>query len=222
MAPFFRVPARRWRESRARPDRGFILAGMKLYQVEKCAFAHRVRISLEEKKLKYEVVYFASQKRPPELEAVGPGARSPTLFDDDGTVVWDSTIVCEYLDERYPETPLMPRDPAGRAHARILVKQIEAKVAPFVHEIERAEFAAGDPKVAETLGRVRSALESFEARLRGQPFLLGGAFSLADVALFAPIVGMARHLGERGDVLAELPALVAFRDRVAARPSTAY
>jgi hypothetical protein len=42
------------------------------------------------------------------------------------------------------------------------------------------------------------------------------------VALFAPIVGMARHLGERGDVLGDLPALVAFRDRVAARPSTAY
>jgi RNA polymerase-associated protein len=195
---------------------------MKLYQVEKCPFAHRVRISLEEKKLKYEVVYFASHKRPPELEAMGPDARSPTLFDDDGAVVWDSTIVCEYLDERYPETPLMPPDPAGRAHARTLVKQIEAKVAPFVHELERADFAPGDPKVAETLARVRAALEPFEARLRARPFLLGDAFSLADVALFAPIVGMVRHLAERGDMLAELPALVAFRDRVAARPSTVY
>lgn len=198
-----------------------ILASMKLYQIEKCPFAHRVRISLEEKKLKYEVVYFTSRQRPRELEAVGPEARSPTLFDD-GAAIGDSIVVCEYLDERYPETPIMPRDPIGRARARLLVKQVETNVAPFVHELEREGQSSEAQTLAETLARVRSALEPFEGRLRASPFLLGDGFTLADVALFTLLVSMARSVGERGDVLGDLPALVGFRDRVAARPATAY
>jgi glutathione S-transferase len=192
---------------------------MKLYQVEKCPFAHRVRIALEEKTLKYEVVYFATGQRPQELDAVSPDARSPTLFDD-GAVVWDSIVVCEYLDERYPETPLMPSEPGARARSRLLVKQVETKVAPLAHELEF--HGSGVQSLPETLARVRSALDPFEVRLRSQPFLAGESFTLPDVALFTLLVSMARNLGDRGDVLGDLPALVAFRDRVAARPSAAY
>lgn len=200
---------------------------MKLYQIEKCPFAHRVRISLEEKKLKYDVAYFASGLRPSELEALGPDAHSPTLFDGDGTAVWDSIVVCEYLEDRYPETPLLPRDPAARARARLLVKEVETKVAPLdsplEKELSRMDGRAPDEqKLAEMLARVRSALAPFEVRLREQPFLLGDVFSLPDVALFTLVVSMSRALGERAGVLDDRPALAAFRDRVAARPSTAY
>jgi glutathione S-transferase len=198
---------------------------MKLYQVEKCPYAHRARVVLEEKKLGYEVSYFAGGKRPAELEALGPGARSPTLFDGE-VRVWDSLVVCEYLDERYPETPLLPRDPAGRARARILMKEVEAKFVasarPIEEELVHHPTSPNEAKIAEAMRRARESLEPWQARLDKTPFLLGSDFSMADIALFTPIVGIDRLLGARGDLLAGFPAISAWRDRVAARPSTAY
>ena len=199
---------------------------MKLYQVEKCPFAHRVRIALEEKTLKYETVYFVSRQRPRELEALSPDARSPTLFDDDATAVWDSIVVCEYLEDRYPEKPLLPRDPAARARARLLVKEAETKITPLrspvEQELKKSDGPPDESKIAEGLARLHSALEPWEARLRDQPFVLGDEFGLADVVLFTPLVSLVRKLGERPDVFTGLVALAAWRDRVAARPSVAY
>src|SRR4051812_10715929 len=107
---------------------------MKLYQVRQCPFAHRARIVLEEKQLAYEVEYFERKARPAELEALGDDARSPTLFDGDDRV-FESTIVIEFLDEKYPSKKLMPADPAGRARVRLSMKETESKLAPTLGPI---------------------------------------------------------------------------------------
>src|SRR5216683_6497250 len=86
---------------------------MKLYLLHRCPFAHRATIVLQEKQLAFEPVFFQPAKRPPELEAVGPFAKSPTLFDGD-TRVWDSQIVIEYLEDRYPVPSLLPADAPER------------------------------------------------------------------------------------------------------------
>lgn len=198
---------------------------MKLYQVEKCPFAHRARIVLEEKKLPYDVVFFARGQRPAELEALSPDARSPTLFDGD-TRVWDSLIVCEYLDERYPDEPILPRDPAVRSRARLLMKEVDVKLGPIARpildELAYKTSAPDERKVADAVGRVRVALGAWQSRLEASPFLLGSDFTLADIALFTPLVELTSVLGDRDDILSGFSLLRTWRDRVATRPSTAY
>jgi glutathione S-transferase len=201
---------------------------MKLYQVTGCPFAHRARIVLEEKKLSYDVSYFDRQNRPAELAAISPDARSPTLLDDGGkTRVWDSLVVIEYLEERYPDVPLMPKDAAARALVRLFMREVDAKVfpamGPVVGEVVHKPAGSRDEsKVQAGLAQFREALVPWQARLEGQTFLVGNEFTLADIALFTPLFGMLRLVGETGDIPATLGALRAWRDRLAARPSTAY
>src|SRR3954469_1894813 len=87
---------------------------MRLYLLYRCPFGHRASIALQEKRLSFDPVFFTRGQRPPELDAVGPNAKSPTLFDGD-TRVWDAGIGLEYLEDRYPEIPLMPAEARGRA-----------------------------------------------------------------------------------------------------------
>ncbi|HMJ50773.1 MAG TPA: glutathione S-transferase family protein [Polyangiaceae bacterium] len=201
---------------------------MKLYQVAGCPFAHRARIVLEEKKLPYEVAYYEPRSRPAELAAISPDARSPTLLDDDGkTRVWDSLVVIEYLEERYPDVALMPRDAAARARARLLMREVDAKLLPAMGPIveEVVHKAAGprdEGKVQAGITQFRQALVPWQARLDHQAFLLGDMFTLADIALFTPTAAMVRLIGESGEIPEALTIVRAWRDRIAARPSTAY
>ena len=201
---------------------------MKLYQVAGCPFAHRARIVLEEKKLRYDVTYYEPRNRPAELAAISPDARSPTLLDDDGnTRVWDSLVVIEYLDERYPDMALMPRDAAGRAGVRLLMREVDTKLLPTMGPVvEEVVHKAGGPrdesKVQAAIIQFRDALVPWQARLQQRPYLLGDMLTLADITLFTPIFSMGRLVGERGNIPEALTILRAWRDRVAARPSTAY
>src|SRR4051794_21498649 len=95
---------------------------MRLYLVYRCPFGHRASFALREKQLPFEPTLFEPGKRPPELEAVGPFAKSPTLFDGEARV-WDSQIVLEYLEDRYPERPLQPADATRRAEVRMLASR---------------------------------------------------------------------------------------------------
>lgn len=200
---------------------------MKLYQVAKCPFAHRARIVLEEKNLPYEVVYFEPCNRPEVLVALSPDARSPTLFDDDDTRVWSSLIVIEYLEDRYPTVPLMPAKAADRARARLWMREVEDRLlrAAFVivdEMVHKPPAQRDESKVQQGILATRDELAAWNARVEGKPYLLGDAFTLADIALYTPLYSMAELLGERGEIPKTLPALRTWRARVAARPSTAY
>src|SRR2546423_14427692 len=100
---------------------------MRLYLVYRCPFGHRASIALRDKQLPFEPILFERGKRPPELEAVGPYAKSPTLFDGDARV-WDAQVVLEYLEDRYPERPLLPRDPALRAEVRMTAVRVGSEL----------------------------------------------------------------------------------------------
>src|SRR4029079_540525 len=72
--------------------------------------------------LRYEHVLLSFQAgdlKKPEYMAISPHGKVPALVDDDGTALYESQAILEYLEERYPERPLLPRDPAGRAGVRI-------------------------------------------------------------------------------------------------------
>ena len=98
---------------------------MKLYSGPLSLFTAKVRIALGEKRLDYERIEvgwsFEHRYRPhhPEVAALNPKGEVPVLVDGD-CVVYDSTLILEYLDDRYPELPLRPAEPSGRARCRQL------------------------------------------------------------------------------------------------------
>jgi glutathione S-transferase len=201
---------------------------MKLYQVAGCPFAHRARIVLEEKKLRYDVSYYEPRSRPAELVAISPDARSPTLLDDGGdTQIWDSLVVIQYIDERYPDVALMPKDAIDRARVRLSMRDVDTKLLPAMGPIveEVVHKGAGprdESKVQAGIAKFRDALAPWEARLERRAFLLGDVLTLADITLFTPIFSMVRMVGESGNIPESLTKLRAWRDRMGARPSTAY
>ena len=97
---------------------------MKLIDAPRCPYCARARIALAEKGLEYERVEVDLADRPAWVkEQNPPDGRVPVL--DDGFVLPESEVVMEYLEERYPDPPLLPSDHAGRARARFLVKRFD-------------------------------------------------------------------------------------------------
>jgi glutathione S-transferase len=200
---------------------------MKLFQAPGCPYAQRARIVLGEKSLPHEVVYFQPYQRPPELLQVSPDARSPTLFDDTTDArVWDSFVVIEYLEEQYPEVPLMPSAAIDRAAVRLLMRDVETNLLSALgvcaKELVHKPSGTADPAIVrDAVARYREALIPWEERVSGREFLVGKRFTLADIVLFTPIASAIRLIHEEGDIPGSLPGLRAWRDRIAARPSTA-
>ncbi|MDP3936764.1 MAG: glutathione S-transferase family protein, partial [Deltaproteobacteria bacterium] len=98
---------------------------LKLYSIALSPWARKARIALYEKGLTFEKISIPSKPdgtmdKPAEFLAANPRGKVPTLIDDD-TVVYESSLVLEYLDEAYPETPLYPKDVKAKARCRQLV-----------------------------------------------------------------------------------------------------
>ncbi len=100
---------------------------IELYHFKNSVCSQKARMTLFEKDLEWrshEVNLFASEQYDPKYLALNPKAYVPTLIHGD-TAVWESTLICEYLDESFPEPPLMPSTPAGRVGARLWSKAVD-------------------------------------------------------------------------------------------------
>ncbi len=188
-------------------------------------FSWRVQLALEEKGLAYEPVLLSFEKgehKSPEHLARSPHGKVPALADD-GVTLYESSAIVEYLDERYPRTPLLPADPAARALVR--VEEIEATHyfgdgfgalarQVFFTPAERRDAAAVEAARAE----VRKLLEALDARAgkRRGAYVIGETLSRADLA-WLPFVEIAGRAGVELD--ARTPWLLDWRERMRARPS---
>jgi glutathione S-transferase len=193
---------------------------VQLYLLYGCPFGHRASIVLQEKQLDFQPVFFDPKNRPPELDAVGPHAKSPTLFDGD-VRVFDSQIVIEYLEDRYPERPLMPKDAAQRAQVRMMAALVPMELGPSVGPVV-AEIVykpqRDEAKVAAGTRAFLDAMEPWDRRLEGRTYLVGNQLSLADVTLYTLFPSMNRLVGV--EIPAERKHLRAWYDRMTARPTT--
>jgi len=103
---------------------------IELYHNDMSVCAQKVRFALAEKKLAWENHHMnlrAGDQQQPEYLKLNPNAVVPTLVDN-GTVIIESTVICEYLDDGYPEPSLKPRDAVGRARMRLWTKQLDEGV----------------------------------------------------------------------------------------------
>lgn len=149
---------------------------------------HRARLVLAAKGVSYERVLVDPSRPPEDLVDLNPYASTPTLVDRDLTL-FDASVVCEYLDERYPHPPLMPIDPQSRARLRVAAVRIEKDWLPEVAAIQQG----GRPADAARK-RLRDQLLSTLPLFKAARFFLNPEMSLAD-CLVVPVIWRLSWLG---------------------------
>ena len=179
-----------------------------LYDADRCPYCARVRIVLAEKGVPYETVVVDLEDRPAWIYEKNPLGKVPVLEEGD-FVLPESAVINEYLEERYPEPPLWPADPAERAEGRLLVHRFDELSRPY-YALRRGEESARQ-RLDEELGRLDSLLAS-------RPFLAGREFGLADAAYLPWILRAETMLGVDLDAH---PALADWVERTRDRPSVA-
>jgi len=196
---------------------------MKLYSGPLSMFGAKVEIALREKRLPFELtmVEFSQEKgyspRHPEVLRVNPKRQVPVLID--GAVeIFDSTQIFEYLEDRYPIPPLWPETPVDRAQARQLEHASDEVFFPHVIKLMGLR-AKPDPVespdwIAACAG-IERYYEKMAGLLAGREYL-AGPFTFADIAFYMAQFFAARHTVPMG---AHLPKLLAWRQRLAARPA---
>ncbi|HEY4146268.1 glutathione S-transferase N-terminal domain-containing protein [Pinirhizobacter sp.] len=159
-----------------------------LYTTAEDVQCHRTRLVLAAKGVSYERVMVDPEKPPADLVDLNPYGTLPTLVDRDLTL-YDTSVVCEYLDERYPHPPLMPIDPLSRARLRLASVRIERDWLPEINVIR----AGGKPAEAARK-RLREHLLEALPLFKASRFFLNPEMSLAD-CLVAPVVWRLSMLG---------------------------
>jgi stringent starvation protein A len=179
-----------------------------LYDADRCPYCARVRIVFAEKGLPHETVVVDLDDRPAWIYEKNPLGRVPVLEEGD-FVLPESAVINEYLEERYPDPPLWPADPAERAAGRLLVHRFDELSRPY-YALRRGDEDAR-ARLDEQLARLDSLLDD-------RPFLTGSEFGLADAAYLPWILRAESILGV--DVDAH-PALADWVSRTRERPSVA-
>ncbi|MEV8520089.1 glutathione S-transferase N-terminal domain-containing protein [Dyella marensis] len=159
-----------------------------LYSTADDIQCHRTRLVLAAKGVSYERVIVDPSKPPEDLLDLNPYGSTPTLVDRDLTL-YGTSVVCEYLDERYPHPPLMPIDPLSRARLRLASLRIELDWLPEVHTIR-----AGGRPADGARKRLREHLLASLPLFKAAKFFLNPEMSLAD-CLVAPVVWRLPWLG---------------------------
>jgi RNA polymerase-associated protein len=155
-------------------------------------YSHRVRIVLAEKGVSAEIIYVEAGRQPPKLIEVNPYGSLPTLVDRD-LALWESTVVMEYLDERYPHPPLLPVYPVARANSRLLIHRIQRDWCGLVDLILDSRTKEAARAVARK--ELRESLTGVSPLFAYKPFFLSEEQSLVDCCLLPilwrlPILGI--------------------------------
>jgi glutathione S-transferase len=179
-----------------------------LYDAARCPYCARVRIVLAEKGVEYEPVEIDLTDRPAWIYEKNVTGRVPVV-EEDAWLLPESAVIMEYLDERYPEPPLLAADPADRALARLWIFRHDDFTRPY-YALRRGEDGAA--------ARLDAELGKLDAALADRPWLGGLEYGLADIA-YVPWVLRARDM--LGVPLDGFPAVAAWLERLVARPSIA-
>jgi glutathione S-transferase len=165
---------------------------IKLYTFPPSTNSRKVRIALLEKGLEFERINIDLSKREqknPDYLKIHPFGQVPAL-DDEGFIIYDSTVINEYLEDEYPYPSLMPKDSEGRARARLMEDFRDTHFnLYFVHLIQEMRKPEGErdaQRIDNARAELTKAFDRIESELNGNDYL-AGSFSLADVAFMSNI-----------------------------------
>ena len=185
---------------------------MTLFSNPTCFYSHRARLVMAEKSIHIDIVDVDSMNVPEDPNDLNPYHTVPTLVDRD-LVLYDSRVIIEYLDERFPHPPLMPVDPVTRAQFRLALFRIEKDWYTQAQQIEEAIDKRQAARARKILTEsIRASAEVFAIKT----FFLSDEFSLVDCSIAPilwrlPVYGI--ELGADGEPIR------AYMDNVFSRPS---
>jgi glutathione S-transferase len=194
---------------------------MKLYQTYASPFPTRVRLLIYAKGLDVEMIeppgFHASTESKGDYLAINPIGRVPTLVLEDGRALPESEVICEYLEDAFPQPSLRPADPWGRARMRLLSRicdfYVVMAMVPLFNLSGRSRRHWEPTAVEAASAKVAEALGFLEAYIGEEGYAVGRALSQADGAI-APLLVLASEwipqLFGTPDPLAHLPKLAAF------------
>jgi RNA polymerase-associated protein len=163
-------------------------AMMNLYSGTTDPFSHRCRIVLYEKQMDFQVIDVDLFNKPEDIAVINPYNRVPVLVDRD-LILYESNIINEYIDERFPHPQLMPPDPQTRARARQLLFTMEHELFSHVEALEKNLKSADKSRI-----HIRDRLAELAPMFLKQKHLLGEDFSMLDVAI-APLLWRLDYYG---------------------------
>jgi maleylacetoacetate isomerase len=177
---------------------------MKLYTYWRSTSSYRVRIALALKDIEAEQVFVhlvrnGGEQHAPDYRAINPQGRLPALELDDGTILIQSPVILEYLEEVYPMPALLPVDPTARARIRAVASVIGCDIHPL-HNVGplnhlRKDFGRSEQEVGDWIATwIRQGFSAVEALIGDEGFCFGPEPSFADVYVI-PQLYAARRFG---------------------------
>jgi glutathione S-transferase len=205
---------------------------VELFSTPVCPFVHRVRLALAEKGIAYRLTEIDMRNKPREFLSISPNGKVP-LLRHGSEHISESVIINEYLEETFPEPPLLPQHPARRAHARFWIDFADARLfattASLLYGPHRQDRSPALQQIADALRFLEA--EALAKRPGDGPYWLGPDLSLVDLTFYPwfeqlPVLERFRdfrmpqgldRVAEWRDAMAQRPAT-----HVAAKPAAFY
>jgi len=189
-------------------------SSMTLFSDPMCQYSHRVRIVLAEKGVTVDIEDIDPKSVTEEILEANPYGTLPTLVDRD-LALYESNVVMEYLDERFPHPPLLPVYPVARAESRLWIYRIERDWCVLIDQIK----ASPDSKKAETARKeFRESLVTIAGIFEEMPYFMSEEFTLVDCCL-APMLWRLPELGISLPNNRHVKPLHEYMERLFERPS---
>lgn len=185
---------------------------MVLYSGTTCPFSQRCRFVLFEKGMDFEIKDVDLFNKPEDINVMNPYGQVPILVERD-LILYESNIINEYIDERFPHPQLMPADPVMRARARLFLFNFEREL--FVH-VQTLENSNKQPAIDKAKLVIRDRLTQLAPILLKNKYMLGDDFSMLDVAI-APLLWRLDHYGI--DLPKSAAPLMKYAERIFSRPA---
>lgn len=188
---------------------------MELYSGTTCPFSQRCRFVLYEKGMDFEIKDIDLFNKPEDISLMNPYGTVPILVERD-LILYESNIINEYIDERFPHPQLMPADPIMRARARLFLHNFEKEIFVYVSILEDRSKRSDEALLTRARNTIRDRLSQIASLMAKNRFIMGEEFTMLDVAI-APLLWRLDHYG------IELPKSAApiqkYAERIFSRPA---
>ncbi|CAN5774489.1 glutathione S-transferase N-terminal domain-containing protein [soil metagenome] len=188
---------------------------MVLYSGTTCPFSQRCRLVLFEKGMDFEVRDVDLFNKPEDISVMNPYGQVPILVERD-LVLYESNIINEYIDERFPHPQLMPADPLMRARARLMLFNFEKELFIHVHVLENEKAKSAEKNQEKARIEIRDRLSALAPLFLKNKYMLGDEFSMLDVAI-APLLWRLDHYGI--ELSKTAAPMMKYAERIFSRPA---
>ena len=188
---------------------------MVLYSGTTCPFSHRSRFVLFEKGMDFEIRDVDLYNKPEEIAVMNPYGQVPILVERE-LILYESGIINEYVDERFPHPQLMPGDPTDRARVRLFLLNFEKELYTHVTILETRNHKGMEKVMDKARLHIREKLTQLSPIFQKHKYILNDSFSMLDVAI-APLLWRLEHYGI--DLSKNAAPLLKYAERIFSRPA---